>query len=247
MNECLDDDQSIVRNDPSGYQLRAQSLWTTVCGEAFIDSAFVWAHRADPEARLVLNDYDNEQQGKAKTQAFYNLARRLVEQGIPISGVGLQCHLDAGGFDAAAIEANIARYAALGLDVTITELDLGIATRGEDDLQQQARDYHHLMEVAQRQPHCRAVLIWGLTDDMSWRSSNPLLWDRNAQPKPAFYAVQDALRRAASAIEEVSPDMTADGDGVVARYSLQGRLLNRLPAGGVCIEVLGNGRARKRL
>lgn len=246
VNECLDDDQSIVRNDPDGYKLRPQSIWNSVCGEAYIDSAFVWAHRADPDARLVLNDYGNEEMGKAKTQAFYNLVRRLVESGVPIHGVGLQCHLDAGAVDAAAIESNIARYADLGLAVTLTELDLGIGSRSEDDLQQQARDYHHLIGVASRQPHCRSVLVWGLTDDMSWRSSNPLLWDRNAQPKPAFYAVQDALRMASTeGIEPVGSEDEADA-GVVARYDLQGRKLGQRQY-GFAIEVRRDGSIRKTI
>ena len=65
VNECLDDDQSIIRTNPTGYKLR-ESVWATVIGEDYIDSAFVYAHRADPDARLVLNDYGAEFQGKSQ-------------------------------------------------------------------------------------------------------------------------------------------------------------------------------------
>ena len=64
VNECLADDQSIVRTNPTAYALRP-SVWYTGIGEDFIDSAFVYAHRADPDAKLYLNDYGVEMQGSA--------------------------------------------------------------------------------------------------------------------------------------------------------------------------------------
>ena len=68
----------------------------------------MYAHRADPDARLVLNDYGAEFQGKAKTTAFYNLVRRLQKSGIPLDGVGFQCHLTVGEeFDSTKFDNNI--------------------------------------------------------------------------------------------------------------------------------------------
>ncbi|MBQ3926613.1 MAG: endo-1,4-beta-xylanase, partial [Bacteroidaceae bacterium] len=98
VNECLSDDQTTVRTNPDAYDLR-ESVWTKAIGEDFIDSAFVYAHRADPNAILYLNDYSVELQGKAKSTAFYNLAMRLKASGIPIDGVGLQCHFSIGDVD----------------------------------------------------------------------------------------------------------------------------------------------------
>lgn len=210
VNECLDEDQSIVRNNPNGYKLRAQSIWTTVCGEEFIDSAFVWAHQADPNAKLYLNDYDNEAMGSAKAQAFYNLAMRLKKAGIPIHGVGFQCHLDAGMVNAKAISQNIARYADTGLECAITELDLGVSSTTTALQQQQARDYYRIVELAMAQPHCRSVLIWGLSDDLSWRGSNPLLWNASMGRKPAYYAVRQAMKDALSDEETGIADIMKD-------------------------------------
>lgn len=241
VNECLDDDQSIVRNNPEAYKLRQQSVWNTVCGEAYIDSAFVWAHRADPEARLILNDYDNEAMGSAKAQAFYNLAYRLKRQGIPIDGVGMQCHLDAGKVDSLALARNIARYAEIGLPVIITELDLGINSRTEANLQQQARDYHRLATIAMTQPNCHALLIWGLSDDMSWRSSSPLLWDASLQPKPAFYAIRHALRATTADIDEAEAEAIVPV--AIGYYDLQGHRLSA--PHGLCIVRYSDGTSRK--
>ena len=101
--------------------------------EDFIDSAFVYAHRADPDAKLYLNDYGVEMQGSAKTQAYYNLARRLQKSGIPIDGVGLQCHLTVGELDSAKFDNNVKRYASLGLTCIVTELDMSIPDLGAAD------------------------------------------------------------------------------------------------------------------
>ena len=195
VNECLDDDQSILRTNPDGYKLRSASVWTTVIGEDFIDSAFVWAHRADPDARLFLNDYDVEFMGKAKTQALYNLARRLQNDGIPIDGVGLQCHLDVGNVDSAALNSNVARYKDLNLLVELTEVDLGTSSATSANLQAQARNYHTLTNIMLNNDNCTGMVIWGVADNISWRSgSNPLLFANGMVRKPAFYAVRSAFR-----------------------------------------------------
>lgn len=247
VNECLDDDQSIVRTNPSGYKLRQQSVWASVIGEEFIDSAFVWAHQADPDAKLILNDYDNETMGQAKAQAFYNLAKRLLNDGRPIHGVGFQCHLDAGKIDHNLIFANLARYYDTGLTCSITELDLGIDDLREESLQQQARDYKKILDTAASLPHCRSVLIWGLTDDMSWRSSNPLIWNSANTAKPAFYALRTSLRdTAATGIS--APSLSDDDDSSsfatplrTEYFSLNG--LRIASPQGLCIKrtVLSDG------
>lgn len=214
VNECLDDDQSIVRSNPDGYKLRQQSIWTTVCGEEFIDSAFVWAHRADPSAILYLNEYGNETMGNAKAQAFYNLAKRLKNSGIPIHGVGLQSHLDAGRVNVDGIAKNIARFEPLGLECTLTELDLGIDTDTEEDRQLQARDYYRLVKAAMLQPNCRSVLVWGISDNMSWRMSNPLLWNGALNKKPAYFGVREALKYVGENV--LTGDVNKDGQVTIS-------------------------------
>ena len=197
VNEVLDDDQSIVRSNPFGYSLR-KSVWQTVIGDDYIDSAFVYAHRADPDAILCINDYDVEFQGKAKTQAYFNLVRRLLDDGMPLGGVGFQCHLTVGEADSAKFEANMKRYAGLGVKCEITELDMSMpdpyAVGAEE---RQAEEYARLASVMMKYPHCGAVVVWGVTDDMSWRQGNPLLFRSTLEAKPAFFAMRDVLEGAA--------------------------------------------------
>ena len=231
VNECLDDDQSIVRTNPDGYKLR-QTVWSLAIGEDFIDSAFVYAHRADPEALLYLNDYDVELQGKAKTIAFRNLAKRLRNSGIPIDGVGLQCHFSLGDVDSVRLADNIRSFADLDMKCIITELDVGIPSVTDENLEEQARCYRVITDIMLNNDNCPNMVIWGLKDNNSWReASNPLLYTAQLGRKPAWYAVRSALRhRVLTDIRPATRKMV-DNEGVT--YDLLGRRMtnNQLSPG----------------
>ena len=195
VNECLDDDQSTVRSNPDSYDLRKQSVWQLAIGDDYIDSAFVFAHRADPDAELYLNDYGVELQGKSKSLAFYNLAMRLKERGIPIHGVGLQCHFSTGDVDSVKLDNTIRRFEEAGLKCIITELDMGIPSTSEQNLLEQARCYRVITDIVLNHDNCPSMVIWGTKDNDSWRTdSNPLLYDSGMGKKKAWYAVRSALR-----------------------------------------------------
>lgn len=235
-NEVLDDDQSIVRTNPDAYTLRP-SIWATHIGEEFIDSAFVWAHQADPEARLYINDYNVEFAGNAKTEAYHNLVKRLKKSGVPIDGCGLQCHLTTGQLDTLKLEKNIRRYADMGLDCIITELDIALANPyAADALELQAKEYGAITRVFLRNDNCPSMLMWGISDNHSWRQNKPLLFDSELQPKPAYYNVHAQMRLAAeragqSGIEDIKGDETI----VSTRYlDLYGRPTTQ---NGLVIEV----------
>lgn len=227
VNECLADDQSIVRTNPTAYALRP-SVWYTGIGEDFIDSAFVYAHRADPDAKLYLNDYGVEMQGSAKTQAYYNLARRLQKSGIPIDGVGLQCHLTVGELDSAKFDNNVKRYASLGLTCIVTELDMSIPDLGAADAyEKQAAEYRTIANVLIKYDHCPNLVIWGVKDDQSWRGGEPLLFNAAMQAKPAFYALYDVYKEYAenlpAGIESTAADAVGELPPFVDVYDLMGR------------------------
>lgn len=209
-NEVLDDNQTTIYSNPNGYDLRP-SVWATGIGEDFLDSAFVWAHQTDPDAILILNDYGVEGKGWGKSEALYNLAKRLRDSGIPIHGVGLQSHMDANLQYISSIDDNIARYEQEGFLCHITELDLGIDANTQPVLEQQGQSYYQLARIAMQHANCRSLMIWGLSDDLTWRGGKrPLLYDANLQPKPAYWGVHAALRQAAgkeiAGIEAVEAD-----------------------------------------
>ena len=222
VNEVLDDDQSIVRTNPGSYNLRP-SIWQTYIGEDFIDSAFVWAHRADPSAILYINDYGVEFMGSTKTEAYFNLVKRLKESGLPIDGCGLQCHLTTGLLDTLKLENNIKRYEPLGLNCIITELDIALANPSDSDaLRVQAKEYGAITRVFLRNDNCPTMMLWGISDNHSWRENKPLLYDASCQPKQAYYYVHAQLRKAAQkATSVVLPETEPEADAPL--YNLQGQ------------------------
>lgn len=234
-NEVLSDNQQTIYSDPKGYDLRP-SVWSTGIGEEFLDSAFVWAHEADPDAILILNDYGVEGKGWAKSEALFNLAMRLKDSGVPIDGIGIQGHMDAGLNYVGAIEANIKRCKEAGLLCRITELDLGIDDTSAENLQKQAQTYYSLAKIAMRNENCQSLMIWGLADDLTWRTGrNPLLFDSNMNKKPAYWGVHEALREAAelAGIESVEENGSAQLDGYY--YNLLGQRINVLSHGQIYI------------
>lgn len=241
VNECLDDNQTTIRTNPAGYDLRP-SVWYTGIGEDFIDSAFVYAHRADPDAKLFINEYGIEFQGKAKTQAYYNLVRRLQNSGIPIDGVGLQCHFTVGEIDSTKFDANIKRYASLNLNCIITELDISIPNLGASDAyERQAAEYRSIANVMMNHDHCSGLLVWGITDNMSWRGGEPLLFNSQLGAKPAFFALRDVFEKH-SQTSDIKPDSVNpekqsiyvdvyDLSGHLVAKKMHRSLVKQLPAG----------------
>jgi endo-1,4-beta-xylanase len=200
VNEALVD-------DPSGA-LRPDSPFATV-GPDYIDQAFRMAHDADPQAQLFYNDYEIEGMGVPKSEAAFALCKRLKEAGAPITGVGFQMHVDPRHWPTPdAIKANVARYAALGLLVEFTEMDVPVGELpGDADqkLQEQRRIAHDIVATCVSQANCTAVTFWGLTDRDSWLNApqwaklrgngphRPLLFDAQMHPKPIVQGVLDAF------------------------------------------------------
>ena len=230
VNECLDDDQSIVRNNPTKYNMR-KSVWYNVIGEDFLDSAFVYAHRADPDAILYINDYGADYKGDAKSEAYCNLVKRLLKSNIPVHGVGFQCHLGLG-VDAGRFENNIKRYADLGVECSLTELDITTWDAGNQDQHiRQGEDYKALLNVALKYDHVRNFVVWGITDDKSWRSPDPLLFKSDCSPKYAFFALRNTLeswaKEHAAGIEDITVDMQPELAPYVDVYDISGRLVRQ--------------------
>ena len=236
VNECLDDNQPAVRTNPEGYDMKKNCVWQQAIGDDYVDSAFVYAHRADPSILLYLNDYDVEMQGKAKAVAYYNLVKRLQSKNIPIHGVGLQCHFSIGDVDSLRLDQTIGRFEEAGLKCIITELDMGIPDTSEASLEEQARSYRVITDIMLNHDNCTSMVIWGLKDNNSWReSSSPLLFTAQLDKKPAYYAVRSALRHRAlieSGIRAVRQTVKNDGN----IYNLAGQKVGADYQGIVIID-----------
>jgi endo-1,4-beta-xylanase len=192
VNEAVADDGSGLRD----------TVFRQKLGEEYLDLAFRTAREADPAALLIYNDYGGEGLG-AKSDAIYALVSRLRARGVPVGGVGLQMHVAAQSRPSSAdIAANMRRLAALGVLVSISEMDVRIRNVAGDlaaRLAVQRGEYHDIVAACVSEPACHAVTFWGFTDRYSWIDSffgadDPLLFDASYAPKPAFFGVQDALR-----------------------------------------------------
>jgi len=214
----------VVNEAIDGTSMR-DVVWMDLIGEEYVDMAFQFAHEADPDALLFYNDYGGEGLG-GKADAIYEMVTGMVERGVPIHGVGLQMHIQAGVtrqgsyLTSSIIDQNITRLGELGLDVHITEMDVnhdGEAT--EEILELQAGDYYRVLQTCLENEACTAFIVWGVTDQFTWLRdpewgsnpvSEPLLFDDDYQPKPAYFAVLDVLARAAGMEPILSDEEIAD-------------------------------------
>jgi len=159
---------------------RASNLQAT--GNDWIEAAFKAARAADPAAKLCYNDY-NTDGVNAKSTGVYNMVTDFKARGVPIDCVGFQSHL--GTTVPSDYQANLQRFAGLGVDVQITELDVTQATTSV---------YTTVTKACLAVSRCTGITVWGVRDSDSWRSSSsPLLFDASGNKKAAYTAVLNAL------------------------------------------------------
>lgn len=187
VNEPFNDDGSL-----------RQDVFYNAMGSGYIADALRTAHAADPNAKLYLNDYNIEGEN-AKSNAMYSLVSSLKSQGVPIDGVGLESHFILGQVPSSML-ANMQRFAALGVDVAVTELDDRIQLPASSaSLQQQASDFAAVTNDCLQVSRCVGVTQWAVGDADSWIPGAfsgygaATMFDQNYQPKPAYTAVQNAL------------------------------------------------------
>ena len=162
----------------------------------------------------------------------------MKNAGIPIHGVGLQCHFSIDDVDSTKLDNTIRRFEEAGLLCIITELDMGIPDTSEKNLQEQARLYRVVTDIMLNHDNCPSMVIWGLKDNNSWReSSSPLLFTAQLDKKPAYYAVRSALRhrylvKQAAGIHAISTMTTKNG----SIYNLAGQKVSADYKGIVIID-----------
>ncbi|MEH0638273.1 endo-1,4-beta-xylanase [Streptomyces bottropensis] len=169
--------------DGNSGQMRS-SVFRDVLGTGFIEQAFRTARTADPAAKLCYNDYNIEDWNAAKTQGVYRMVRDFKSRGVPIDCVGLQAHFGAGG-PPGSFQTTLSSFAALGVDVQITELDIAQAPGSA---------YANTVRACMNVARCTGITVWGIRDSDSWRSGeNPLLFDRSGNKKAAYRSALTAM------------------------------------------------------
>ncbi|GAA1859328.1 endo-1,4-beta-xylanase [Myceligenerans crystallogenes] len=209
VNEAFEDGSSGAR--------RNSNLQRT--GNDWIEAAFRAARAADPAAKLCYNDYNTDNWSHAKTQAVYNMVRDFKSRGVPIDCVGFQAHFNSGNPVPSNYHTTLGNFAALGVDVQITELDI------EGSGTSQAEQYRGIVQACLSVARCTGITVWGVRDTDSWRASGtPLLFDGNGNKKLAYNYVLDALNAGGTGTPTQTPTATTSptpdptgGTGTVTR------------------------------
>ncbi|MDH6224228.1 endo-1,4-beta-xylanase [Streptomyces sp. MJP52] len=188
VNEAFADGSSGARRD--------SNLQRT--GNDWIEVAFRTARAADPSAKLCYNDYNVENWTWAKTQAMYNMVKDFKQRGVPIDCVGFQSHFNSGSPYNSNFRTTLQNFAALGVDVAVTELDIQGAS---------PTTYAAVVNDCLAVPRCLGITVWGVRDSDSWRSGDtPLLFNNDGSKKAAYTAVLNALNGGST-----TPPPTGDG------------------------------------
>jgi endo-1,4-beta-xylanase len=189
-----------VVNEPFNNDGTLESdIFSEVIGPEYIALALRWAHEADPTARLFINDYNIDWDGP-KRAAMLALASGLKADGVPLDGIGMEEHLSLSWSPSAGqIEQSMVDFQALGLEVEVTEMDVGTAGFSGTPQQREAAQAAIFGEVAHA---CRAVgacsrfSVWGVSDAVSWLGVEEagLPFNANYEPKAAWRAIQSNLK-----------------------------------------------------
>jgi len=215
VNEALNEDGTL-----------RQTPWMKIIGPDYIAKAFQFAHEADPAAELYYNDYNLDY--TAKRDGAVRLIKSLLDQGIPVKAIGSQEHLKLTTPSAAAVDSSIKAFAALGVHVNMTELDIDLlppATRNTgadvsmragpspslnpyaaglpDSMQQKlARRYQDLFRVYMANKDViDRVTFWGVGDGDSWLNGWPV---PGRTSYPLLFDRQLARKPAYDAVTEVA-------------------------------------------
>ena len=203
VNEAISDKpDEYLRNSP----------WLRICGEDFIAKAFEYAHEADPDALLFYNDYNEI--NPVKREKMYRLIKTLKDKGIPIHGIGLQAHWAINEPSEDELNKTLKRFSELGLKIQITELDISVYNKEQNARESKPEDaitdFTAEKEAKQIEMYKRCFILfekykksisgitfWNISDRSSWldnfpvrnRKDYPLLFDKNGNPKQAFWEV----------------------------------------------------------
>jgi endo-1,4-beta-xylanase len=209
---------SIANEATSRSAFPSSDFWMQKIGPEYIELSFQWAREADPDAILIFNDYNNESPRDANTRwvvnRMYETVRELKAKGVPIDAVGMQMHLLLKYSSPIPPERDdvietMRRFGELGVRVYVTEFDVDVSRvpgSQQERWEYQANLYRNMLEACLVSGVCDTFMIFGVSDSTSWitcqeaqygcvnvPNADPLMFDQNLNPKPAYYAVREVL------------------------------------------------------
>jgi endo-1,4-beta-xylanase len=198
VNEAIED---------KGDILYRKSPWIDIIGEDFMDLAFMYAKEILPKTDLYYNDYNES--NYPKRDKIYKAVNDMLDRGIPVDGIGLQCHWNIHSPSMDDFKRAMEQYAKLGIKIQVTEMDISLFEFEDETklnkpsselLKKQTALYKEGFKILREYKDIvDTVTLWGLADDNTWldyfpvrnRKNWPLLFDENHEPKEALYAIMD--------------------------------------------------------
>lgn len=170
-------------------------------GTQYIDDAFIWARQADPNVKLLLNDFNNEGQNKV-SNAMYDYIKEAKSRGVPIDGLGMQMHIDGNNPPKKDdVIKNIQRFGAIGVPTYVTEFDVNLnRVRGGDAYKSKLESdiTYDMVRACIESKTCVSFTEFGTTDKdeflkkLAGTDSHAYLFDKKYQPKPSYYSFRKA-------------------------------------------------------
>jgi endo-1,4-beta-xylanase len=208
VNEPLDGSGNIRSNPNLNKPTKGGIFyWDQYIGDQYIPMAFKYAHQADPDAKLYINDY-NLASDATKLNALVDLVNQLKKNNVPIDGIGAEMHININ-TSHSGIDHMFQRLASTGLLIRISELDIRINPKNNKDFKltnslliDQQRMYNYVVySYIQNVPKSQrsGITVWNLIDNGSWIVVNqghidyPTLFNKNYQKKPAFSGLMEGL------------------------------------------------------
>jgi endo-1,4-beta-xylanase len=202
LNEPLEDDGSL-----------RQTMWAKALGSEYPAIVFHWAHAADPEAKLFINEYGADgttlKNGSPNPRAIglAKLVTQLRKSGVPVDGVGLQMHDELNDFfTEKSIDANMKLFQSMGVETRVSEMDVNMDTDSAENEKNQAAIYRAALATCLINPKtCHSYSMWGFEDRYSSLQDNDamyepgeglgigMIFDKEGMPKPAYRALQQEL------------------------------------------------------
>ncbi|QDP41415.1 endo-1,4-beta-xylanase [Radiobacillus deserti] len=193
-----------------------ESKWYQITGTDYIKVAFETTRKyAGEDAKLYINDYNTNE--SPKREYLYDLVKEMLDQGVPIDGVGHQTHINVAWPSVESIRESIELFSSLGLDNQITELDMSVypyPPSGEyksyeeipqEILDLQGQRYQEIFDLFEEMDdQISNVTLWGVADDKTWLDDRfndqevpgkdaPMPFDPNYNVKPAYWGIVDLL------------------------------------------------------
>ncbi len=159
-----------------------------------------WVREGDPGAVLYLNDYDILT--GVRLNDYVRHIRSLIDQGVPIGGIGVQGHLHGDTFDPKVLRDSLDALARFNLPIRVTEFNMpGQRSRfykdrnlrlSDEEEKAKAKALVDYYRICFAQPRVEGILMWGFWEGANWIPASSL-YRRDWTPLPAATAYRDLV------------------------------------------------------